>query len=42
MVEATTEWFSDPRKWSVNLVTAPSKESNREAKTTKELFGREI
>ena len=42
MTEWTIEWLSDPRKWSINLVTAPSKESNREAKTTKELFGREI
>ena len=32
------EWLSDPRKWPENLVTAPSKESNQEVKTTKELF----
>ncbi|XP_068721567.1 uncharacterized protein, partial [Montipora capricornis] len=32
------EWLSDPRKWRENLVTAPSKESNQEVKTTKELF----
>ena len=29
------EWLSDPRKWPENLVTAPSKESNQEVKTTK-------
>ena len=32
------EWLSYPRKWPENLVTAPSKESNQEVKTTKELF----
>ena len=32
------EWLSDPRKWPENLVTAPSKESNQEVKTKKELF----
>ena len=32
------EWLTDPRKWPENLVTAPSKESNQEVKTTKELF----
>ena len=31
-------WLNDPRKRPENLVTAPSKESNQEVKTTKELF----
>ena len=32
------QWLSDPWKWPENLVTAPSKESDQEVKTTKELF----
>ena len=32
------EWLSDPRKWPKSLVIPPSKKSNQESKTTKELF----